>query len=609
MNNSLPLELLAPARNVEIGIAAIEAGADAVFIGGPKFGARSEASNSIEDLRRLCDFAHLFGARIHVTVNTLLRDDELDWAMQLIDSLGEIGADAVIAQDPVIFNRILPKGVELHASTQCYINSPEKLKFYEQLGVSQVVLPREFSLTDIRAFHECCPKLRLEAFVSGALCVSESGNCFISELIKKRSANRGECAQICRLPMILKHKGRSVRQGYLLSMKDNFCGCHIPKMAEAGVSSFKIEGRLKDRSYVINQVAALRDRLDSFISRSEGKYCRSSYGKVRRSFVPDINKTFNRGFTDSMLLGDNNDLVDDRSPKFTGPEVARVTAVKPKGSQTLLEISAFPDVRLHNADGFTYFKNGELEGFACNSADNTLLSVRGKPGIQKGTLLYRNHDVEFEKQLSAKDAVKRELECTIKLTVEQSSFSIEVTDELGRQGQCRSDYESDSSLKAPLREKIEATLKKRGGDHCSEGKVSFSGDIERLTIPVSKLNECRKLAYADLFSHVDRLRPDYQYIPPQKLPHWPEKAIDHRLVLNRQAEAFYVSCGVDLSQMNSLLERSVMTCRHCLVKAYARCSEDGGSTSGYSLEIGRDSFDIFCDCKRCRMHLLRKKDG
>lgn len=608
MNNSISLELLAPARNVEVGLAAIEAGADAVFIGGPQFGARCEASNSVEDLKRLCDAAHFFGAKVHVTVNTLLRDDEIDRAMQIIDSLCRIGADAIIAQDPVIFGSTLPKGVELHASTQCYINSPEKLKFFSDLGVSQVVLPREFSLEQIRIFHDSCPDIRLEAFVSGALCVSESGNCFISELLKNRSANRGECAQICRLPMVLKYRGTTVKQGFLLSMKDNFCGDLIPQMVSAGVSSFKIEGRLKDRSYVINQVAVLSDMLNRFIAASDGKYRRSSSGKVTRSFSPDIKKTFNRGFTSSMLCGDNNDLVNDRTPKFTGPKVARVTSVKSRGSETILELSPVQGIKLHNADGFTYFNDNELEGFACNSADNRALSIRGKIRIQKGTWLYRNHDVEFEKQLSSKNAVRRELDCSVRLDVAENVFSLTVADELGREGKCSFSYEYSPQAKALNQSKIEATLKKRGSEHCSEGRVLLCGDLSRLTIPVSFLNECRKKAYSSLFASIDRIRPDYQYIPPKTLPKWPCRAVDSRLVLNKKTASFYADCGVDLSLTDSLLENSVMTCRHCLVKNYAKCSKDGGTTSGFSLEIGRDSFKVFCDCKRCRMHLLRNKN-
>ena len=311
------LELLAPAKDKETAVGAILAGCDALFIGGPAFGARFDAANSFADLKEICSFAHRFNVKVHLTLNTLLYDEELNKAQEILNEAGKCGIDAVIFQDPAILQLDIPKGVELHASTQCDISTKEKLKFYENLNVSQAVLARELSLKDIQAFHEYCPNIRLEAFVAGALCVGQSGICYISEYMTGRSANRGQCAHICRLPMDLYDKeNKLVAHGHLLSMKDNFAGDDLKDLIDAGVSSFKIEGRLKDRDYVVNMTAKFRELLDKLIASSDGTLCRSSSGICKRNFIPDERRTFNRGFTDNLLYGNNDDLVNIKSPKF-----------------------------------------------------------------------------------------------------------------------------------------------------------------------------------------------------------------------------------------------------------------------------------------------------
>lgn len=334
--NARKLELLSPAKNVETGIAAITAGADAVYIGGPSFGARSAAGNSIEEISKLCAFAHRFGAHVYLTVNTLLYDHELKDVEELIGKARLAGVDGIIVQDPAILSMPTVKDLELHCSTQMNIDTVDKAIFAQKLGFSQIVVPREFSLEEIKAFTSALPDMRFEVFVSGAMCVSVSGICYISELMTDRSANRGSCAQICRLPMELYHHDKKaakenastsdslIASGHLLSMKDNLRLHELEDLVEAGASSFKIEGRLKDRDYVVNQVAAFRERLDKIIADSNGRYVRASLGVSKRTFIPDVTKTFNRGFTSAFVRGDNSDMVNITTPKSLGELMGEV---------------------------------------------------------------------------------------------------------------------------------------------------------------------------------------------------------------------------------------------------------------------------------------------
>ena len=399
------LELLSPAKNLEVGTAAIMAGADAVYIGGPSFGARAAAGNSIEDIAKLCAFAHRFGAHVYMTVNTLLYDHELEGVESLIAQARSAGVDALIIQDPAVLTMSSVQDLELHASTQMNIDTLDKVEFCRQLGFGQIVVPREFSLEEIANFTSHYPDLRFEVFVSGAMCVSVSGICYISELMTDRSANRGECAQICRLPMDFYHHDKKDPQsedqllasGHLLSMKDNMRLHELEDLVAAGASSFKIEGRLKDRDYVVNQVAAFRERLDKIIANSNGKYERSSYGYMSHDFVPDVTKTFNRGFTSSFLQGDNANMINTRSPKSTGELMGTIVAInahlkteKPsryqnKGSGNYrsstkesmgskvnkngytVDLKVNKDCSLSNGDSFTFFDEmGQLTGFRAN---------------------------------------------------------------------------------------------------------------------------------------------------------------------------------------------------------------------------------------------------
>ena len=607
------LELLAPAKDKETAIGAILAGCDALFIGGPAFGARFDAANSFADLKEICSFAHRFNVKVHLTLNTLLYDEELNKAQEILNEAGKCGIDAVIFQDPAILQLDIPKGVEMHASTQCDISTKEKLKFYENLNVSQAVLARELSLKDIQAFHEYCPNIRLEAFVAGALCVGQSGICYISEYMTGRSANRGQCAHICRLPMDLYDKeNKLVAHGHLLSMKDNFAGNDLKELIDAGVSSFKIEGRLKDRDYVVNMTAKFRELLDKLIASSDGTLCRSSSGICKRNFIPDERRTFNRGFTDNLLYGNNDDLVNIKSPKFEGVPVGKVISVNSKGLNTKLVVKPFKNIKIVNGDGFTYFKNGELTGFRCNKASdnngNVLIEAHGKADIPNNSVLKRNIDAAFIKSLHAKNAVERYMELKGTLYLENKGddykLSLIYIDALNRSGRadCFFKYAPGSAALEP--KNLSDKLKKCADPYLKVQSIDFAfADFNLLTLPISSINELRRQAQNDYLSKLGQVNPDYKFTLPSSWPCYPY-AIDERLVLNKSAQAFYSKLSADESKLKNIVKQSVMTSRNCLIRNHCLCSKDGGKTSGYTLVIGKHRFKIVCDCVACKMHLI-----
>ncbi|MGL5770164.1 MAG: peptidase U32 family protein, partial [Plesiomonas shigelloides] len=342
------LELLAPAKNLAFGIEAIKHGADAVYIGGPAFGARAAAGNSVADIEQLAAFAHRYGAQVFVALNTILKDSELAQAEVLAHQIWNAGADALIVQDLGLLQCDLPP-IALHASTQLDNRTPEKVRFLQDVGFSQVVLARELSLEQIRAVSEQT-SVQLEFFIHGALCVAYSGQCYISHALTGRSANRGECAQICRVPCSLKtREGETlVQDQHLLSLKDMNQTANLRAMIDAGIRSFKIEGRLKDLSYIKNVTAWYRQHLDAILEERP-ELSRSSAGRSQYSFVPNPDKTFNRGSTDYFLLGRQPTITSFRTPKYIGEEVGKVTRVGPNW----FEVSG--ETEFNNGDGLCYF--------------------------------------------------------------------------------------------------------------------------------------------------------------------------------------------------------------------------------------------------------------
>lgn len=429
------LELLAPARNADIGIAAIDCGADAVYIAGPAFGARQAAGNSMEDIRRLTEYAHRFGARIFLTLNTILFDNELAEAERLLAEAKDAGVDAIIAQDLAVWELT---DLPVHASTQCAIRTPEKARLYEGIGASRLVLEREMSLDQIRAIRSSV-NCELEFFVHGALCVCYSGQCYMSERIAGRSANRGECIQACRsLYDLVDEDGNVlVRNKALLSLKDYNLKDRLKDLAEAGICSFKIEGRLKNISYVRNVVRAYSLALDELVAANPGKYRRVSFGRSEGGFTPDLAKTFNRGYTQLFLDGKrsgNWSLMD--APKSIGEEVGTVVSIAPmrqnfsngkRPSEEYVTITVRmknPDDRLQNGDGFSFLSKGrgEIVGFRGDVCQGNRITCRNVTGLYPGAKLYRNLSNAFEKELESNLPVR-----TIPVSVDISVIVVPVT--------------------------------------------------------------------------------------------------------------------------------------------------------------------------------------
>ena len=399
---------MAPARDLEVGKAAIDAGADAVYIGAPEFGARQAASNSIEDIAALVKYAHRFGAQVLVTLNTLLYDHEYPRACALAHDLYKVGVDALIIQDLNLLNYDLPP-IRLHASTQCDNRTPEQILHLQQLGFRRAVLARELSLQQISNINNAILiqnskfKIELEAFVHGALCVSYSGRCYLSEVLMDRSANRGCCAQLCRQRYDLLDKdgneildayGKPIHQRYLLSLQDMDRSLHLAQMIEAGVTTFKIEGRLKDRDYVTNIVAYYRQLLDQIIASNPNLQQASTPSIQTYNFTPNPAKTFHRGQTDYFLHKRTPQIANWDTPKSTGEKIGRVVALRKDAICVQLQ----PNITLHNGDGICF----EDKGFAINRVEGEWIYPNQMPNIQRGTILYRNLDTEFLRSLQAK---------------------------------------------------------------------------------------------------------------------------------------------------------------------------------------------------------------
>ena len=403
------LELLAPAKNLECGIAAIDHGADAVYIGAPRFGARAAAGNSLEDIRQLCEYAHQFGAKVHVTVNTIIYQDEMLDTLKMIQQLDEIGVDALLLQDMGVLTEVRAQNLwsrELHSSTQCDVRTPEKAFWLTTLGFKRIVLARELSLDEIKAIHQAIPDREIEVFVHGALCVSYSGVCYASEKCFGRSANRGECAQFCRMKFdLLDSNGQEIEhQRYLLSLKDLCQLDHLKDLADAGATSFKIEGRLKDINYVKNVVAAYSSQLDAIVKAEPRKYRRASVGHVEYNFTPNLKKTFNRGFTHYFLNGRQPDIASFDTPKAIGEFVGKVKEIRGNISFNVATVASFK-----NGDGLCFINDDrELEGFRVNRVEGNRLYPFGMPEhLRPGMALYRNNDRAFEALLARKSAERK----------------------------------------------------------------------------------------------------------------------------------------------------------------------------------------------------------
>jgi len=473
------LELLAPAKTADVGIAAVDCGADAVYIAGPGFGARAAASNSIEDIKRLCIYAHRFGVRVYATVNTIIYEEELPLVQALVKELAGAGVDALIVQDPAVVSLADGLGMALHASTQCAIRTPQKARFVESLGYGRIVLERQMSLDTIKDIAQSVDA-EIEFFVHGALCVCYSGQCYLSEYLTGRSANRGECAQACRSLYDIEDISGKVlfRNKPLLSLKDYNLIHRLEELADAGVSSFKIEGRLKGESYVRNVVLAYSEALDALVTAHPDKYRRSSFGHVRGGFKPDLDKTFNRGYTELFLDGRRGNWAAEGGGEFIG-KVQRLTR-----DGFVLE-PANPSVKLSNGDGFT-FDGG---GFRADVCDGYTVHCRIVDGLLPGVKLYRNLSAAFEKQIEA-SVPSREIDVNLDVIL-SDTIQVSAASQDGRHVSVAIDAPGDEARNAErMLETVRQQLSKHGSVYSfTVGKLS----AERIPfLTVSFINGIRR---------------------------------------------------------------------------------------------------------------------
>lgn len=597
------IELLAPAKDLTCGIEAINHGADAVYIGAPKFGARAAAGNTLEDIRSLCDYAHQFNARIYVALNTILKEDELAEAEQLIHQLYQAGTDALIVQDMGITRLNLPP-IPLHASTQTDNRTPEKVKFLEAAGFTQVVLARELSLNEIRGISEQT-SVPLEVFVHGALCVSYSGQCYLSAALSGRSANRGECAQYCRLPysMVDANGTEIVHDKHLLSLKDMNRSDQLEALLDAGVSSLKIEGRLKDVTYVKNITAYYRKKLDLILSRRP-EYIRASAGKSVHDFEPIAEKSFNRGFTPFFLHERTNDITAFNTPKSLGEPVGTVKELK-GNSFTIAGVK-----QLNNGDGLVFFNSrGELEGFRVNRVEANRVFPLDMPEIKPKTPLYRNFDQAFDKLL-AKPSAERKLSVNIAFLDNPFGFTLAMEDETGARIMLTEPFEKEPARR-DQQDNIRTQLSKLGNTpfEASEVRIEMS---ENWFIPSSLLADMRRKAVEKLQAdRVIRYRRELaRKVEPAKEIPFPERQLTYLgNASNSQAVSFYKAHGVetvaDAFELKPEKDVPLMFTKHCLRYSMGWCPTYQKQKSPYKepyyLLYKDTRLRLQFDCKRCQM--------
>lgn len=597
------IELLAPAKNLECGMAAIDHGADAVYIGAPKFGARAAAVNSLEDIAALVEYAHLYNVRIYVTVNTILKDEELKETEEMIRALYRVGVDALIVQDMGIAGLELPP-IPLHASTQMDNRTAEKVRFLADAGFRQVVLARELSLREIGKIHEACPDVPLEIFVHGALCVSYSGQCYVSQACFGRSANRGECAQFCRLPFSLVDSNDRVivKDKHLLSLKDLNQSEELEALLDAGASSFKIEGRLKDVSYVKNVTAAYRQKLDAILARRK-EYVRASSGSCRYAFKPQLDKSFSRGFTHYFLHGRTRDVFSFDTPKSLGEEMG--TMKEARGNYlTVAGLKSF-----NNGDGVCYIdEQGKLQGFRINRVEGNKLYPQEMPRIKPRTVLYRNFDQEFEKILARRSS-ERKMAVAIRLADTAFGFALTLTDEDDNRVTL-SLPRAKEPARTPQEENLKTQLAKLGNTPFEAERVDIDF-TENWFLPASVLADFRRQAIEKLIAarrinyrrELAVLRPTTHAFPQTTLTYLGN-------VMNARAASFYAGHGVasiaPAFEQTPVEKGVLMFCKHCLRYSMGWCPVHQRERSPYRepyylVSTDGKRFRLEFDCRNCQM--------
>ena len=590
-----PLELLAPAKNLECGIAAIDHGADAVYIGAQRFGARASAGNSVGDIARLCDYAHQFRAKVYVTVNTIIYDDELEATRQLLQELVDAKVDAVLVQDSSLFT--LRSSLPLHASTQTDNRTPEKVRWLRDLGFTRVVLARELSIDEIRAIHEVVPDVELEVFVHGALCVSYSGLCYASQHCFHRSANRGECAQFCRMQFdLLDADGQVIeRDRHLLSLKDMCQIDNLEALAEAGATSFKIEGRLKDVTYVKNVTAAYSEQLNAIIRRHPDLYHRASEGRCRYTFTPNLQKTFNRGYTTYFANGRRPNIVSFDTPKAVGEFVGTVKELRRDS------FNVAGTARFANGDGLCFFTdNRQLQGFRVNRVEgNRLFPQRMPEGLRPGLRLYRNNDQEFERLLS-KPSAERKIPIMMSLCPTADGFRLS-------SGEASVEMTIEHQIaEKPQRENIIRQLTKLGNTPYECSDVDMPEDFNYF-IPSSQLVVLRRLLSEKL--KVRNETGDQRSSASLFTSRSPLYSQPHLYnIANRDACEFYGVERPTAYELHPTADAVLMQCRHCLRYTLGFCVKHGGQRPSWKeplfLRLGDGRcFRLEFDCRNCQMNV------
>ena len=597
------IELLAPAKNLECGLEAINHGADAVYIGAPKFGARSAAGNSLDDIQTLVKHAHLYNARIYVTVNTILKEEELLETEKMIWELYGMGVDALIVQDMGITGLNLPP-IPLHASTQTDNRTSDKVKFLANAGFRQVVLARELSLKEIDRIHRENPDVALEAFVHGALCVSYSGQCYVSEACFGRSANRGECAQFCRLSfnMVDADNQVMVSNKHLLSLKDMNQLNQLEALIDAGVSSFKIEGRLKDVSYVKNVTAAYRQKLDEILNRRPD-LIRASSGTCYFDFKPQLDKSFSRGFTHYFVNGRDRDIASFDTPKSLGEEMGTVKEIR-GNYLTVAGLKSF-----NNGDGVCYLdEKGTLQGFRINRVDGNKLFLQEMPEIKQRTVLYRNYDQEFEKILS-RESAKRKIAVELLLEDHVFGFSLTLTDE--DRNLVTLALPRDKELaRSPQTKNLEEQLAKLGNTPFEAIKVEVRFS-DNWFIPVSALADLRRKAVDELLT-LRSINYKREVSVWKSTSHaYPQTELTYLgNVMNSKAHSFYAAHGVKniapAFEKQPVEDAVLMFCKHCLRFSMGWCPVHQKGRSPYKepyylVSSDGKRFRLSFDCKNCQM--------
>lgn len=602
------IELLSPAKDLNCGIEAVNHGADAVYIGAPKFGARAAAGNSLEDIRTLCDYAHQFGVRVYVALNTILKEDELEEAQRLVWSLYEAGTDALIVQDMALMQMDLPP-VPLHASTQTDNRTVEKVHFLEQAGFTQVVLARELSLDEIRRIASETD-VALEVFVHGALCVSFSGQCYLSAALSGRSANRGECAQYCRLPYtMVDADGKIIADNkHLLSLKDMNRADELEALMDAGVSSFKIEGRLKDVSYVKNVTAYYRKKLDEILKRRP-EYVRVSSGVSRYTFTPQVEKSFNRGFTSFYLHGRTPDVTAFDTPKSLGEFVGTVKEIR-GNSFTVAGLTP-----LNNGDGLVFFNaRGELDGFRVNRVVDNRVYPQEMPRLSPKMKLYRNYDQQFEKLLSKPSAV-RKIGVSMTFTDNPGGFSLEMEDGSGARITVARLFAKELAEKEQT-DNIRVQLAKLGNTLFEAEKIEVNL-TDNWFVPSSLLADMRREAVNLLLSDRRIRYPRELSRKPDSVakPLFPQQQLTYLgNVANTRACSFYQEHGVKTIDPAFELKAPdhvpLMFSKHCLRYSMGWCptyqKKKSPFREPYYLLYKEVRLRLMFDCKHCQMLVLKE---